>query len=51
MGFVIDKLALGLVFLRVIRFSPVSVILPMLHTHLLFCHKRRITLAVYIVVK
>jgi len=51
MGFVIDKLALGRGFLRVIRFSPVSVIPPMLHTRLLICHKRRVTLAVYSVVK
>jgi len=51
MGFVIDKLALGRGFLRVIRFSLVIVIPPILHTHLLICHKRHITLAVYSVVK
>jgi hypothetical protein len=27
-GFVVDKVALGQVFLRVLRFSPVSIILP-----------------------
>jgi hypothetical protein len=30
-GFVVDKLALGQVFLRVLRFSPVHVIPPVLH--------------------
>jgi hypothetical protein len=30
-GFVMDKLALGQVFLRVIRFSPVNIIPPWLH--------------------
>jgi hypothetical protein len=34
MGFVVDKVALGLVFLPVLQFSPVSIIPPMLHTHL-----------------
>jgi hypothetical protein len=31
MGFVADKMALGQVSLRVLRFSPVSVIPPLLH--------------------
>ena len=33
MGFVVDKVALGQVFLPVLRFSPLSIIPPMLHTH------------------
>jgi hypothetical protein len=32
-GFVIDKVALGQVFLRVLRFSPASIIPPLLHIH------------------
>jgi len=35
MGFVVDKVVLRLVFLRAVRFSPVSVIPLMLHIHLL----------------
>jgi hypothetical protein len=34
MGFVVDKVALGQVFLRVIRFSSVNIIPPLLHIHL-----------------
>jgi hypothetical protein len=30
---VVDKVALGQVFLRVLRFTPVSIIPPILHTH------------------
>jgi hypothetical protein len=33
-GFVVDKVALGQVFLRVLRFSPVTIIPPLLHIHL-----------------
>jgi hypothetical protein len=33
-GFVVDEVALGQVFLLVLRFSPVSIILLVLHTHL-----------------
>ena len=33
-GYVMDKVVLGWVFLQVLRFSLVSVILPMLHTDL-----------------
>jgi hypothetical protein len=33
-GFVVDKVALGQVFLRVLRFSPVIIIPPLLHIHL-----------------
>jgi hypothetical protein len=33
LGFVVDKVALGQVFLRVLRFSPVSIIPPLLHIH------------------
>ena len=32
-GFVGDKVALGQGFLRVLRFSPISIIPTMLHTH------------------
>jgi hypothetical protein len=32
-GFVVDKVALGQVFLRVLRFSPVNTIQPLLHIH------------------
>jgi hypothetical protein len=32
-GFVVDKVVLGQVFLRVHRFFPVSIIPPMLHIH------------------
>jgi hypothetical protein len=32
--YVVDKVALGRVFLRVLRFLPVTVIPPVLHTHL-----------------
>jgi hypothetical protein len=32
--FVVDKVTLGLVFLRLLRFSLVSIIPPMLHTHI-----------------
>jgi hypothetical protein len=33
MGFVVDKVAQGQVFLLVLRFSPVSIIPPLLHIH------------------
>jgi hypothetical protein len=33
-GFVVDKVALGQVFLRVLRFSPVNIIPPLLHIYL-----------------
>jgi hypothetical protein len=33
-GFVVDKVALGHVFLLVFRFSPANVIPPLLHIHL-----------------
>jgi hypothetical protein len=33
-GFVVDKVALGQVFLRVLRFSLASIIPPLLHIHL-----------------
>jgi hypothetical protein len=34
MRFVVDKVALGHVFLRVLLFSPVSIIPPLLHIHI-----------------
>jgi branched-subunit amino acid transport protein len=33
-GFVVDKVALGQVFLRVLPFSPASIIPPLFHSHL-----------------
>jgi hypothetical protein len=33
-GFAVDKLALGQVLLRVLRFSPADIIPPLLHIHL-----------------
>jgi hypothetical protein len=33
-GFVVDKVALGKLFLSVLPFPPVSIIPPVLHTHL-----------------
>jgi hypothetical protein len=38
-GFVVDKVALGQVFLRVLRFFPVSIIPPLLNIHLLPPHE------------
>jgi hypothetical protein len=38
-GFVVDKVALGQVFLRVLQFSPVSIIPPLLHIHLSPSHE------------
>ena len=34
MRFVVSKVALGQVFLSMIKFSPINIILPMLHTHI-----------------
>ena len=34
MGFVVDKMALGQIFLPLLLLSPASIIQPMLHTHL-----------------
>jgi hypothetical protein len=39
-GFVVDKVALGQVFLQVLRFSSVIIIPPMLHTHSFIYHQR-----------
>jgi len=33
-GFVVDKFAVGDVFIRALQISPVSIIPPLLHTHL-----------------
>jgi hypothetical protein len=38
-GFVVDKVALGQVFLRVLRFSPANIIPPLLHIHLSTPHE------------
>jgi hypothetical protein len=37
MGFVVNKVALGQVFLRVLHLSPVSIIPPMLHSSSFIC--------------
>ena len=39
-GFVVNKVQLGQVFLPVLQFSPVSIIPPMLHTHSSIYHPR-----------
>jgi hypothetical protein len=36
---VVDKMALGLVFLRVLRFSPANIIPPLFHIHLSPTHE------------
>jgi branched-subunit amino acid transport protein len=38
-GFVVDRVALGQVFLRVLQFSPANIIPPLLHIHLLPPHE------------
>jgi branched-subunit amino acid transport protein len=38
-GFVVDKVALGQVFLQVLRFAPASIIPPLLHIHLSLPHE------------
>ena len=42
-SFVADKVALGPVFLPVLRFSPVTTIPPMLHIHSFIYHRRYLT--------
>ena len=49
-GFVVDKVALGQVFLQVLQFSPISNILPVLHTHS-FRYYRRSVVAIDSIVK
>jgi hypothetical protein len=39
-GFVVDKVALGQLFLRVLRFSPANIIPPLLHIHLSPPHEK-----------
>ena len=39
----IEQVAMGQVFLPVLRFYPVSIIPPMLHTHSFFHHRRYVT--------
>jgi len=41
-GFVVDVVGLGQVFLPVLRFSPVSIIPPLLHAHVFDFHQRHI---------
>jgi hypothetical protein len=59
-GFVVDKVALGQVFLRLLRFSPVNFIPPVLHyterrektDHLsLYCHHKGCTISFKAVVR
>ena len=38
-GFLVDEVALGQMFLQVYRFSPVSIIPPVLHAHSCLCLK------------
>jgi hypothetical protein len=38
MGFVVDKMALGRVFIRVCRLSPVIIIPPVLHSNISLIH-------------
>jgi hypothetical protein len=45
-GFMVDNVALGQVFLSVLLFSSVSVIPPMLHTHSFIYCRRCVTLAI-----
>jgi len=33
MGFIVDKVALGQIFLNIVWFFPVIIILPLLHIH------------------
>ena len=42
MGFVVDVVGLGQVFLPVLRFSPVSIIPTLLHAHVFAFHQRHI---------
>jgi hypothetical protein len=42
-GFVVGKVALGQVFLRVLRFSPVSIIPPALQTHIIWEMRNMLT--------
>jgi hypothetical protein len=49
--FVVDKVALGHVFLRVIQFSPVRIVPPILHTRSFLCCRCYIISAVDSIVK
>jgi hypothetical protein len=42
-GFVVDKVALAQVFLRVLRFSPVNIIPPSLQTHIIWGMRNMLT--------
>ena len=50
-GFVLDKVALGQVSLRLLQSVPVSIIEPMVRTQLFTCHRHYVTLAIDSVVK
>jgi len=41
-GFVVDKVALGRVYLRVLQFPSVNIIPPLLHRHFTDCHSNYI---------
>ena len=43
-GFVADKVALGQVSVAVLRFFPITIIPPLLHTHSFMYHRRCIIL-------
>jgi hypothetical protein len=43
-GFVVDKVAMGQVFLQVLRYSPVSIVPPLLHIPSLSTNNEYITL-------
>ena len=50
-GFVVDEVALGQILPPVLQFSPVSIIPPLLHTHLFISHRRCIISAIDSIVK
>jgi hypothetical protein len=50
-GLIIDKEAMGQLYIRALRSSPVNVIPPMLHIHSLIYHRRYIISSIDSVVK
>jgi len=51
MGFVVDKVALGQIFLRLLLFFPVIIIPSLLHVRSFIYHRRRTLLTFYSVFK
>ena len=51
MGFMVDKKAMGEDYFCVLRFSPVNIIPPLLHTQLFIHHRRYTNLTTHIVIK